>query len=317
MVFLCYNNIGEIMKRIIIGLIIIVISIIPLYLFLPRNITKTYNEGIITIKTNKLKEKEIFNDVEQILSKSYKDELYQINHNFNKEEYLTINEELYNIIKYGIELYNESNGLIDISKGNLYDIWNSYINTKVGNPTKQELELSNNQKIDDIILKDNKILNNHINIYIDNILKSIKMSQIKDILDDNHIKDYTINFDDKIIIGNTIETVGLFDIDNNLYETLKISNKAISITNNYQNYYIYDNEIYHNNIDLNTLYPANYIQGVTVIASDIKEANKYSNMLFQMSIEDGKKLIEEKNIDVIWYTNDNEVIETNNVINYK
>jgi len=306
--------------NIIIYLILFIITITISYncFFTNKTYLKTYEylDSTIIIEISSKKE-DYFSEIEKIIKKydnylntTNKNSLYYINHNFEKEKYLTIDADLYNLVNYGIDVYNKSNQKIDISQGNLYDLWDSYIINKISIPTDEELKLTQTNNINDIILKDKKILNNKININLDYIIKGYVIDEIKNYLNNKNITDYIIRINNTILVGNKTKTIGLPDPDNknNILKIIEKKNKAIVTTSCSDKYFDYKDNRYHNIIDLNTLKPANYVKSVTVIADDVKEAEIISKTLFMMPIEEGKKLIKAKKIQVIWYTLNNQII---------
>ena len=78
--------------------------------------------------------------------------LYTINNNVLKDEYLEIDPDLAKIIKYGKSLYKKSNGKIDISMGNVIDIWKGYREAGFGIPTYEELPIY----LNDVVTKEDE-----------------------------------------------------------------------------------------------------------------------------------------------------------------
>lgn len=246
--------------------------------------------------------------------------LYTIRHNFYNEDFILIEKDLYNLIQYGITLYKESNGIIDISIGNVTEVWKTYLETKLTIPSEDELKLVHNQNINNIILEENKIKNNHMNIDLDLIKNGYVADIISNYLKEKNITNYYINAGDVIVTGNSYQkenyNIALTnpDSETEILTTLKIKNKAIVTKNILKNAFDYQNKHYHNNINPNTLYPNDNMKSVTVITDTAKEAEKLSNILFSMSIEDGKNYIKNiDNIEVIWVTNNDEIIKTNGI----
>ncbi len=241
--------------------------------------------------------------------------LYYIRHNFSKEEYLTLDKDLYNLLSYGIDLYEKTNEKVDISLGNVTNLWNSYLENKNGIPTRQELKIVHNQTIKNIVLKENnKILNNHVNIDVSMIIRSYVANIIKEYFESNKISYYSIHTTNSITLGSPYQkeyfSVALQDpnTENDIFKVIKEKNKAISTKGIFEKCYEYQNQRYHNIIDSSTLFPANYMKSVTVITEDIKEADMLSAMLFLMSVEDGMQYIETlENTEAIWYQNDNTI----------
>ena len=70
--------------------------------------------------------------------------------------------------------------------------------------------------------------------------------------------------------------------------------------------------MYHHIIDPNTLYPANNMKSVTVIGEDSGLCDILSTTLFLMNIDEGKEFIKDYDVKVIWFTNDNQIIKSDN-----
>jgi thiamine biosynthesis lipoprotein len=310
--------------------------IIILILFINLNKKNSYykiysyfdTDIIITLyDTNKTKSNNIFNKIEDIyslydklLDKQNKydnlENLYTINHNFLKDDSIKISSELADLIKYGLDIYEKSDNYIDISKGNVWDLWDAYLTTKINKPSNLELTLANNQNIEDIVLNDeNELENNHVNLNFNLIIKGYVLDIICDLLKENNIDYYTINDGENIIVGKSLNDnykIGIEDPDNenNVLTILSASEEAISITDYSNNYYVEDNTRYHSYISSKTLYPANNFKSVIVISDDIKNSEYLSKTLFFMSLEEGKEFIKDKNYKKIyWYTLDDEMIE--------
>ena len=87
----------------------------------------------------------------------------------------------------------------------------------------------------------------------------------------------------------------------------------------YERFYEYNGHKYSHIIDPNTKYPVEYMKSVTVICDDSAFADALTTTLFLMSIEEGQEFVKDMDmdIDVIWYSNDDEVYTTSGVENYE
>lgn len=288
---------------------------------------------IIEFYTNNEKlGKETLKQIESIYQKYHKltnryeeydsiNNLYTIRHNFYSDTSILIDSELYNLIDYGIKLYEESDGMIDISVGNVTEIWKTYLESKITIPRLEELKLVHNQMINYIVLlENNKIKNNHINIDLDSIKNGYVADVISNYLKEKNITNYYINAGDVIVTGTSYQKENYHvaltspDSETEIFTTLKIKNKAIVTKNILKNAFDYQNKRYHSNINTTTLFPNDNVKSVTVIADTAKEAEKISNILFSISIEEGKKYIKDLDfIEVIWITNNDEIIKTDGI----
>ena len=82
-------------------------------------------------------------------------------------------------------------------------------------------------------------------------------------------------------------------------------NYAMVTSGDYQRYYTVDGVRYHHLIDPDTLYPANYYNGITVLCPDSGMADCLSTGLFCMSLEDGMALVESLDgVEAYWCMTD-------------
>lgn len=233
--------------------------------------------------------------------------LYDIHYSKTKEEYITMDEKLYDIISYGITWSRKSNGLIDITLGNVTDVINSYKNTSIGNPSMEELQLAYINRIKNIELKDgNKIKNTHPNIDVSSYLRGYITERISEYLESQGIKKYVIDMNGCIKVGEHYSKhsykIGLENPNNSndIYKVLTGNNISVVTRMN-------DKTV----INPSTLQPSTYNKSVTVIAMNAEEADILSTILLFMDVEEGKKYISNiDSIEVIWYTMDNEQITT-------
>lgn len=281
------------------------------------------------------KSKKIFDNIEQIYSdydklvNKYKqydnvNNLYYLNYNSSKDEYIKIDSKLYELIKYGKSLYKLSNGLIDISKGNIIDAWASYQSSSYGIPLLEDLNKINTFNIDDIVLKNNKILNNNINIDVTSISKAYVTNKVIKYLKNNKINKYVINAGENIAVGDNFEDnkysigIGNAEDKNDIIKVIKTNNKSVVTIGTYKDYYYFNNIKYNFKINPKTLFPTNYMKSVTVISNDINKSSYIANTLFLMDITEGQEYIKNiKGIDVLWYTLDSKIITTPNFEKYE
>lgn len=316
-----------------------------IFLFFINELRKTlqYNDSfncfntnvsvtLYNIKNNKaqaaLKEiKKIYIKYNKLLNREKEYEkinnLYYITYNTLDSETLLLDEELYDMIKYYKEWYYKSNGLIDISMGNVYDIWKMYINSESGYPKDDELINAHTENINNIVLLDNYMIrNNHVNINLDYVSKSYVTQVVVDTLKRKNITDYKITINNNSYVGNyymnnddsyKIMTVNPFNSD---YTIIKGNNININTRMITDDSYEFNNKIYNNLISPTNLNQINKIKGVIVITDNIKDSDLISLLLYSMSVKDGKKYADENNIEAIWYTNNNKIVKSKNIEKY-
>ena len=240
-------------------------------------------------------------------------ELYKLNNN----ELDSISTELNELILLGLDWYDKSNGLLNINIGGLTSRWKLFRETMNNMPTKDELNKID-ISIDNINLND--IKNSDTDIDLGAIAKGYVTELAGKYLESIGINYYIINAGGNVKLGSSNKggyVVGIKSpIDNSNFIKLNIENKSIVTSGGYERFYEVDGVMYHHIIDPNTKYPANFMKSVTVIGDDSGQCDALSTILFLMDVESGKEFIKDYDIDVIWFTNDNEVI-TSEGFNYE
>ncbi|MDD3186888.1 MAG: FAD:protein FMN transferase [Bacilli bacterium] len=299
-----------------------------------------YMDTYISVKIytkDKVKAKEALDSIDKIyetynnLTDRYNsydgtNNIYKINNNTLTDEKLTIDEKLYDLIFYGIDMYEETNGLININLGHVIDVWKSYRESESGVPTYEELKNSGSIDINDIqLLDNNQILNNHPCIDLGSIAKGYTNQIVADYLKSIGLNSFLINAGGSVVVGehyaNDTYKIGIETptSEGGVYDVVSFNNKSLTTSGNYQRYYIYDKVLYHHIIDPNTLFPPNYFRSVSVITNNAALGDMLSTTLFLMTIEDGKTYLKENypDVEAVWYTNDDEIERTEGFSNYE
>lgn len=314
------------------GILIILIIIILLICILCNTFKNkiyekdySYFDTYINVKIytkNSKKVTEIFDEIDKIYSEYHKltdrynsypglTNLYTINNNVLTDKYLEIDEKLIDLINYGINMYKWSNGKVDISMGNVIDIWKGYRESNLGIPTLEELQYVNYNNIEQIEIKNNKIKNNNLNIDLGAISKGYVTQKVGEYLKSIGVEKYLINAGGNVLTGSSYKKekykIGLENPNNqnDIYKIIKVENKAVVTSGGYLRYYEYNGTKYHHIIDPETLYPTNYSKSVTVITSDSAYADFLSTYLFLLPVDEGINYVNNlKDVEAIWYLND-------------
>lgn len=275
-----------------------------------------YMDTVINIKiysNNKRKVEQAFQEIENLYQKyeqitNFYDENSELS-KLNQDINTNISDELWQLIKIGADWYDKSNGLLNINIGNLTKLWHDFRE----NP--QELPDVSDIKINNLNIDNNKITNENVSIDLGSITKGYVTELAGNYLENNGLEYYIINAGGNVKVGKSHK--GYYNIgiaspinQNETFEIIKGENISVVTSGGYERFIEYDGNLYHHIIDPNTKYPANFVKSVTVIGKDSKTCDALSTTLFLMDVEAGKEFIKDYDVDVIWFTNDNEIIKS-------
>ena len=217
------------------------------------------------------------------------------NYNINLD---SINKYENNLIEYGIDIYKKSNGYIDITSGKLIE------------NLKEEKEYNFKTKIDDIKIKNNKLVKK-IDFNFDSIIGSFVTKEVINYLEENNIKKYIINENGDITVGEYYSK-GKYALSINNPKTnevlyiVNLENKSMA-TRNSEGFKSYMVNPKTNKIE-------NKYDSVVVIANDNLTANMLVNTLYLMDEKEGKDFIKKYDAEALWI--DDEIIKTNGFDKY-
>lgn len=104
--------------------------------------------------------------------------------------------------------------------------------------------------------------------------------------------------------GKTLWNIGIENPDlsaNDYLENVKITDLSVVTSGDYQRYYTVDGKRYCHIINTETLMPSEYMSSVSVICDDSALGDALSTTLFNMTIEQGKKMIEKmQGVEAVW-----------------
>lgn len=280
----------------------------------------------------------VIEDVLQMLEKYHKlfdiyQEYVDINNicTINKEAITTeivVDSEIINLIKYSIDMYYQTNGMLNIAMGSVLNIWHeareyaSNYPDKAIVPTTMELENARlHTNIQDIIIneKNNTIYlkDPEMSLDVGAIAKGYTAEKIGEYLLSIGKSSYIVN------LGGNIKLVGLkpsgdkwkvgvqnpdISSTDSTIAMLELADYSAVTSGSYQRYYTVDNIRYHHIIDPVSLFPKNDYLSVTIVTKNSGLADALSTALFNISIEEGKKIIEQyDDTYAMWIDSDNKM----------
>ena len=284
----------------------------------------SYFDTVSLVKSYSSDNEKIFNEkadkIEAILYKyqslldTFEDHdvngLYKINENAGKKA-IAVDKELFDLLKFGKEIYYVTSGKTNIMMGALTNIWKKAISEEKLPDENLLIEASKHISIESLILNEEDL-----SVYISDEkalidVGSIAKGYVCDVINEEMNKElngYSISLGGNILlIGNkyddSLYKIGIKDPfdTNEIIETLEISDTSIVTSGNYERYFDLDGIRYHHIIDPDTLYPSFLYASVTVIYKESKISDALSTALFSLSIEEGKEILKNyPGIEVIW-----------------
>lgn len=272
--------------------------------------TFEYNDDNIIIKLyskDKSKANKVINEIKELYS-YYKDiaedEVNKLN---DADGDYKVSDNLYNLIKYGINWYDKSEGYINIAAGELNQ---KYINKLKKNSLPSVKEIKNiNTDIKKIELKDNNIVNLHgVKLDLTYILDGYISNKIVETLSLFKIDSYIITTNTYIITGiNNDDTPyrivldSPFQNDPLALSSIKIKNQTFAVTSLHNDNYKIDNIHYSSIINPKDKISSNKNVSVGVVSNKSDEAIIMSKYLFMIDSDEGQLIIDKmENTDAIW-----------------
>ena len=217
---------------------------------------------------------------------------------------------LKDMLTKALELKEETNGYFNPFIGRLTHKWKDAIkndNVLSSTEIEEELSLMNNTTIsfDGDIIK----LEGQGNIDLGAFAKGYALEWAKNYLDEKEVDKYYINCgSSSIYVANKELNISLSKpYSNDSILDFKASNIGIATSSPKYQYSIINGEKYHHLINPFTGYPSNIYDSVNVIGNNNMKNDIYSTAFFSMSVDDVKEFVNDKDINVILYK-DNEII---------
>jgi thiamine biosynthesis lipoprotein len=298
------------------------------------------------------KDKDTFSEYAQMIHDGLKEyhELYDIYNDYEGISNIkTINDnagiapvkvdqKIIDLLKFSKEAYELSDGKVNAAYGAVLSVWHQYREAGLDDPDNAKLPPMevlqekaqhtdiNNMIIDEaastVYLKDPEM-----SLDVGAVAKGYATEMVARSLEDKGITGILMSVGGNVrAIGGRDEkqkqwNVGIqnpdLESDQKYLMITEIEELSLVSSGDYERYYTVDGKRYHHIIDPNTLMPAQYFTAVSIICKDSGLADTLSTTLFNMSLEDGKKLIESlDNVEAMWVEKDGELVYSSGFQDY-
>lgn len=251
-------------------------------------------------------------------------EICKVNNNSGKEDIVIGKENLY-VIEKALEYSKLTGGAFDISIEPVVKLWG--IGTEKARVPKKE-EIEDKLKLvnfKDILIKNNKLFLNRKGMALDlgGIAKGYAADELKKVVQKYNLERAFINLGGNLYIYGGKENgeplnIGIQDPcakQGEYFSVLKVKNKSVVTSGNYERYFIQNGKRYHHILDPKTGYPAEKgLISTTIISDKSIDGDALSTSTYILGLEKGRKLIESLNgVEAIFVTKDKKVYTTKGI----
>lgn len=262
--------------------------------------------------------------------------LRTINANAGKEP-VKVDQRIIDLLKFSIDIYEKTDGEINIAMGSVLKIWHNYRTEGINEPERAVLpamekleEAAKHCNIEDIIIDEEAstvyLADPEMSLDVGSIGKGYAVQKLAEYAKELEYNNLVINCGGNVIsIGNKINGEDwIFGIqnpdlesENSLLKRVAITDKCLVTSGDYQRYYVVDGIEYCHIIDPDTLMPATHFKSVSIITDHSGMADALSTALFNMPYEDGLALINSiENAEAIWVFEDGSIHYSKNFKDY-
>lgn len=249
-----------------------------------------------------------------------------------------VDKKIIDLLIYSKEMYNLTNGTVNIALGPVLEIWHDYRDDGINNPSESKLPpfeklISANEHTDinKIIIDTSKstvfLEDKEMSLDVGAIAKGYATEQVAQIAKSEGYSNFLLSVGGNIRAlggkGNDIDTwnVGIKNPnnsdDNTTINTLSINDLSLVSSGDYERYYTVDGVKYHHIIDPKTLMPSDYFTAVSLLCKDSGLADSLSTAIFNMDLEEGFDFIENlEDVEALWILKDGSIIYSSKFIDY-
>ena len=236
-----------------------------------------------------------------------------------------VDQRIIDLLQFGKDVCTLSDGRVNICFGSVLSIWHDYREAGLEDPAAAELPpqqaleaAAKHTNIDDLVIDELSgtvyLADAEMQLDVGAIAKGYSAQRAAEKLSE----EYDINA--VFSIGGNVTAVGwkeekeenpwVIGVENpdggDYLMTVSVpAGMSLVTSGDYQRYYTVDGKSYHHIISPDTLYPAEYLRAVSVLASDSGLADALSTALFLMTLEQGKQLIDSMDgVEAVWVTDD-------------
>ncbi|MBQ5884815.1 MAG: FAD:protein FMN transferase [Clostridia bacterium] len=235
---------------------------------------------------------------------------------------LKVDQKIIDMLNFAKEMYELSDGKLNIAMGCVLSIWHNYRQDGISSPINAKLppyesliKANEHTDINNLIIDEKSgtvyISDPQMKLDVGAVAKGYAVEKIAEYMKQNGMDGYLLNVGGNVrAVGNRrdgkkwtigIENPDTDDTEKTYIEYLEINDMSLVTSGSYQRFYTVDGKNYHHIIDPETLMPSDRYLSISVLCESSAYADALSTALFSMELEDGHKLIESlKDVEAMW-----------------
>jgi len=237
-------------------------------------------------------------------------------------------QEIIDLLLFSKQMYEQTNGQINIAMGSVLKIWHDYRDTGINNPESASLppmevlqEASQYCDIEQLVIDEEAmtvyLADEHMSIDVGSIGKGYAVQRVAEYAKEIGMESALLSVGGNVCaVGSKLDgsdwRVGIQNPDLSSEEAyirkVDVSEACVVTSGDYQRYYVVDGVKYCHIIDGDTLMPADYFPAVTIICKDSGRADALSTSVFNMPFEEGLAFVNSlEDVEAAWILEDGTV----------
>ena len=287
------------------------------------------DEATFTEQAASLKEKleyyhklfDIYNDYEGV------NNIKTINDNAGVAP-VVVEQDIIDLLLLSKEMYEKTNGQINVAMGSVLKIWHNYREAGVNNPesaalpSMEELEAASAYvDIDQIVIDETAstvyLADANMSLDVGSIRKGYAVQRVSEYAKEIGMESVLLSVGGNVCAVGTkldgsswrigIQNPDMYS-DDAYVKKVDVADVSVVTSGNYQRYYTVDGKQYCHIIDGDTLMPADYFASVSIITTDSGIADALSTSVFNMPFEEGLAFVNSLDgVEAMWILNDGSI----------
>ena len=243
---------------------------------------------------------------------------------------VVVDQEIIDLIKFSKDMYDTTDGRVNIAMGSVLSIWHEYREYGTNYPDRASLppmeeleEAAKHTSIDDVIIDEESstvyLADPDMSLDVGSTGKGYAVQRVMEYCRAQGMDHILLSLGGNISgLGTRIDGTNFRiaiqnpDMDSEEQYVAKVDiddGQCVVSSGDYQRYYEVDGKIYCHIINPDTLYPADTYASVSVLTDDSGTADALSTALYNMTIEEGMDFVNSRNdVEAMWVYHDGTIV---------